>query len=519
MSGVEEKIDLLSIANFQISTPENKQLVLIPQLSVKPGEIHAIIGESGSGKSLTLLSIIGLLNPKLVQSGTILFDEHTNVLNLAEKEWLTLRGKAIGMVFQEPMTALNPQQTCGKQLMEAAKIHGASQLKAQELISAKFLDLGLQSLQDRILESYPHQLSGGQRQRVMIAIACLHNPPLILADEPTTALDSVSRKAVMDDLYRLCKKQGSALLWVSHELDLVAAYADSVTVLRKGELLDQGMKQDVLGFSQYEMDSVMVENANPRNQYVKELLSALPKDKPALRNQDFSMVSKVLTIKDIVKIYPNKRSSNFRALNSVSIDLHSGETTALVGLSGSGKSTLAKILVGLEKITQGEIWLNGKKLPKNPPTGIQMVFQDPYSSLNPNQTARMALVEIFKQVCKQNALEAELSAKKAMEEVGLSEQLLESWPHELSGGQRQRLCIAKALATQPQVLILDEAVAALDPIVQKQVLELLVQLQNQRGIAYLFITHNLHVARNIAHKIVYLENGEFRALPRDWDVV
>jgi len=226
-----------------------------------------------------------------------------------------------------------------------------------------------------------------------------------------------------------------------------------------------------------------------------------------------------LTIKDIVKIYPNKRSSNFRALNSVSIDLHSGETTALVGLSGSGKSTLAKILVGLEKITQGEIWLNGKKLPKNPPTGIQMVFQDPYSSLNPNQTARMALVEIFKQVCKQNALEAELSAKKAMEEVGLSEQLLESWPHELSGGQRQRLCIAKALATQPQVLILDEAVAALDPIVQKQVLELLVQLQNQRGIAYLFITHNLHVARNIAHKIVYLENGEFRALPRDWDVV
>ena len=173
----------------------------------------------------------------------------------------------------------------------------------------------------------------------------------------------------------------------------------------------------------------------------------------------------------------------------------------------------------MEKITEGEVWLKGKKLSPKPPTGIQMVFQDPYSSLNPNQTARMALVEIFKQVGKQTSEESELSARKAMEEVGLSENLMDSWPHELSGGQRQRLCIAKALATQPQVLILDEAVAALDPIVQKQVLELLVQLQNQRDIAYLFITHNLHVARNIAHKIVYLDNGKLGSLPNAWDVI
>ena len=519
MPGVEEKIDLLSVTNFQISTSGNKQLVSIPQLSVKPGEIHAIIGESGSGKSLTLLSAIGLLNPKLIQLGTISFAEHTNVLNLSEKVWLTLRGKAIGMVFQEPMTALNPQQTCGKQLIEAAKIHGANQQKAHELISSKFLDLGLQSIQERILESYPHQLSGGQRQRVMIAIACLHNPPLILADEPTTALDSVSRKAVMDDLYRLCKKQGSALLWVSHELDLVAEYADSITVLRKGELLDQGMKQEVLGLGQYDKSIEILENAIPRNSYVKELLSALPKNNPALRNRDFPMFSLVLSVNDVVKIYSSKRSPNFRALDAVSLSLYSGETTALVGLSGSGKSTLAKILVGLEKITEGEVWLKGKKLSPKPPTGIQMVFQDPYSSLNPNQTARMALVEIFKQVGKQTSEESELSARKAMEEVGLSENLMDSWPHELSGGQRQRLCIAKALATQPQVLILDEAVAALDPIVQKQVLELLVQLQNQRDIAYLFITHNLHVARNIAHKIVYLDNGKLGSLPNAWDVI
>ncbi len=519
MLGVEEKTELLSIANLQISTPENKGLVHLPQLSVKPGEIHAIIGESGSGKSLTLLATIGLLSPKLVQSGTISFAKHTNVLDVSEKEWLLVRGKSIGMVFQEPMTALNPQQTCGKQLIEAAKIHGANQKQAQELIFNKFLDLGLQSLQARILESYPHQLSGGQRQRVMIAMACLHNPPLILADEPTTALDSVSRKAVMDDLFRLCKKQGSALLWVSHELDLVSEYADSISVLRKGELLDQGTKEEVLGIRLDDNKKNEIELANPRNPYVKELLSALPANNPELRAHDFSTVPTVLTVKDVVKVYPSTRKSTFRALNAITVDLHAGETMALVGLSGSGKSTLAKILVGLEKTTQGEVWLNGKKLPRNPPTGVQMVFQDPYSSLNPNQTARMSLVEIFKQVCRQTAEESELSAKKAMQEVGLSEHLLESWPHELSGGQRQRLCIAKALATQPQVLILDEAVAALDPIVQKQVLELLVQLQNQRGIAYLFITHNLHVARNIAHKIVYLENGELGPLPKTWDVI
>lgn len=508
---------LLCIESLKVTSLTGTGLLELPNLQLKPGEIHAVIGESGSGKSLTLLSVMGLLSKTLSCSGRIAFSECTNLLELQEKQWLSVRGKAIGMVFQEPMTALNPQQTCGKQLMESAKIHGVTHWEATEKVRGKLGDLGLGEIAERIEGSFPHQLSGGQRQRVMIAMACMHNPPLILADEPTTALDSVSRKAVMDDLYHLCKKQGSALLWVSHELDLVAQYADTVSVLKRGELLDQGTKQDVLGSIQ--PTSIGSLNSVPRSEYVKELLDALPQDNPSLRTLKFNDNSPILQVESLRKTYPTRAGKPMLALNGISIKLHAGETIALVGLSGSGKSTLAKILVGLERYSEGDILLKGKKLSKKPPTGIQMVFQDPYSSLNPNQTAQMALMEIFQKVGNKTADEAVMESEKALLEVGLDKNYLKSWPHELSGGQRQRLCIAKALATQPEVLILDEAVAALDPIVQKQVLQLLSNLQKQRNIAYLFITHNLHVARSIAHKIVYLERGELKDLPASWDQI
>jgi len=512
---------LLSIQKLQISTSTGSLLLDFPQLNLRSGEVHAIIGESGSGKSLTLLTTMGLLTNSLKRIGKISFQGFEDLLEIKEEQWLSVRGNSIGMIFQEPMTALNPQITCGNQLKESAKIHGVSGELGEQRIKQKLSDLGLGSMVERIMNSYPHQLSGGQRQRVMIAMACMHDPPLILADEPTTALDSISRKAVMDDLLNLCKKQGSALLWVSHEMDLVAKYADSISVLKKGKLLDQGSKSEVLGLKFIQETNPLegVHHNQPRTEYVKALMDALPADAPDLRDVKFDSSLEVLSVEAVHKSYKQSKGSPWIALKGINLQLHAGETLALVGLSGSGKSTLAKILVGLESYTSGLVTLKGKKLKAKPPTGVQMVFQDPYSSLNPNQSVKNALMEIFIHGLRLSADKALAASEKALAEVGLEASFLNAWPHELSGGQRQRLCIAKALATEPEVLVLDEAVAALDPIVQKQVLDLLVNLQKQRQIAYVFITHNLHVAKSIAHKIVYLENGILGDLPRSWEQV
>jgi peptide/nickel transport system ATP-binding protein/glutathione transport system ATP-binding protein len=299
----------------------------------------------------------------------------------------------------------------------------------------------------------------------------------------------------MNDLQRVCREQGSALLWVSHELDLVQQYAESITVLRKGTSVDQGPIQQILG-----------ENAQP---YVKELLQAMPHGKwvGELQSQ-----LPVLKITNLSKEYGDGLLK-VTALQQFEEVLMPGETLSVVGLSGSGKSTLAKLLVALESPTRGEIYLNDHSIPTKPPTGIQMVFQDPYASLNPNFTALEAVQEVVDFV--ENATENDRAAQ-LLTEVGFDLRLCHSYPHQMSGGQRQRLCIARALASNPKVLILDEAVAALDPLVQKQVLDLLIQLQKERQLAYLFITHNLEVAQAISHRIVFLEKGEKKPLPADW---
>jgi peptide/nickel transport system ATP-binding protein len=425
--------------------------------------------------------------------------EGVELVGLQDDVWQTLRGKRIGMVFQEPMSALNPQMKCGKQLMESAMIHEPNVDIAKEKVHRKLDQMGLGEIKERIMKSYPHQLSGGQRQRVMIAMACVHEPPLILADEPTTALDSLARQQVMADLQRVCKEQGSALLWVSHELDLVKQYAENVTVLRRGVCVTQGTCSDVF--------------SDQAHGYVRELLNAMPKG--VWVNPIESQVP-VLEINHLTKEYGDKPNT-VKALLQFNEVLMQGETLSVVGLSGSGKSTLAKLLVALELPTAGEMLLNQRALLKRPPTGIQMVFQDPYSSLNPNAKAIDAVLEVVEWVNKGNTLtDHREKAMLLLEEVGFDLRLSEAYPHQMSGGQRQRLCIARALASEPKVLILDEAVAALDPLVQKLVLEMLLELQKKRGLSYVFITHNLEVARAISHRIIYLEKGEKKALPEEW---
>ncbi len=488
---------LLKIQDLQIHAGSNS-LVHLPNLQLESGEMHGVVGESGSGKSITLFVIMGLISNQLKVSGSVQF-EGVELLGLQDDVWQTLRGKRIGMVFQEPMSALNPQMKCGKQLMESAMIHEPNVDIAKEKVDRKLDQMGLGEIKERIMKSYPHQLSGGQRQRVMIAMACVHEPPLILADEPTTALDSLARQQVMADLQRVCKEQGSALLWVSHELDLVKQYAENVTVLRRGVCVTQGTCSDVF--------------SDQAHGYVRELLNAMPKG--VWVNPIESQVP-VLEINHLTKEYGDKPNT-VKALLQFNEVLMQGETLSVVGLSGSGKSTLAKLLVALELPTAGEMLLNQRALLNRPPTGIQMVFQDPYSSLNPNAKAIDAVLEVVEWVNKGNTLtDHREKAMLLLEEVGFDLRLSEAYPHQMSGGQRQRLCIARALASEPKVLILDEAVAALDPLVQKLVLEMLLELQKKRGLSYVFITHNLEVARAISHRIIYLEKGEKKALPEEW---
>ncbi len=482
---------IIQIENLKIQDGA-KTLLYLPKFECNQSEIHALIGESGSGKSLTLLTIMGLLPKKLKATGTVTLNtsqKSIDLLSIPQKEFQKIRGKLIGMVFQEPMSALNPQMTCGKQLIEAFAVHNQQKGQAIEIIQQKLEKVGLGSISQRVFEAYPHQLSGGQRQRVMIAMASLHNPLVLLADEPTTALDSFSRKNVMDDFVKIAKEMGSALIWVSHELDLVSNYANQITVLRKGEFIEFGSVEEVMH--------------HPKHEYVKQLIEAVPKP----RVPQISSNEPILSIKNVSKIY-GRGANQVEALKDFSVELCAGETLAVIGTSGSGKSTLAKLLVALEKKTKGIIELYHKEIPEIAPTGIQMVFQDPYASLNRNHTAIFAVSEIIqlKQPLKSKQ-EIETMAISFLRDVGFDERLINAYPDQMSGGQRQRLCIAKALSTNPEVLILDEAVAALDPLIQKQILELLTDLQKRHQLVYIFITHNLDVAMSLADKWCYLDGG------------
>lgn len=491
--------NLISIENLRIES-KGKTLLNLPSFTSTLGEVHAVLGESGSGKSLLLKCLIGLLPDNLTAKGKLQIEFQQSHLNSENhwnrKNWPQIRGKHIGMVFQEPLSALNPQMTCGAQLAEAWAIHAEpKEKKSESEIRVRLSDVGLGEDIDRILKSYPHQLSGGQRQRVVIAMATLHKPRIILADEPTTALDFFSRKRVLTDLVNVIRKFNSTLIWVTHELDVVADFADSITVLRKGALIQSGSVKEVL-------------NEKP-HEYVMQLINAIPQRKRLEENNE----KPSLSIENLGKIYPN----NTRALRSFNSNLAPGETLAVIGTSGSGKSTLAKILVALETPSEGLITLNGKPLSQIPPTGIQMVFQDPFSSLNRRHTAINAMLEVRKVCFPLESYEERLKrVEQGLDEVVLDRELWEKRPTEMSGGQRQRLCIAKALASNPQILILDEAVAALDPLVQEQVLKLLKKIQKERRLIFVFITHDLAVASHVADKMIFLERGQIKEIPEEW---
>ena len=500
---------VLSIENLTVGLPswsDRKNAVSNVSLDIRRNEILCVVGESGSGKSVMSKAILRLLPAPHVRvtGGRILF-EGKDLLEFNDAEMRAVRGGRISMIFQEPMVALNALMRVGRQVDEVLEVH--TSLKASER-RARVLEL-LRDVHlpepERIINSYPHELSGGQRQRVMIAMALAVEPALIIADEPTTALDVTTQAQILHLIKELQRTRGTAVLFITHDFGVVAEIADRVAVMRHGELVEIGQASDVLN--------------NPQADYTKALVAAVPSMTPRERDAGENNVP-LLVVRDLEKTYGRDRGwlsrggRTVKAVQKVSLEVGRGRSLALVGESGSGKSTLARCIIGLEEPDGGEILLDGERisgLSRNEMRplrrNLQMVFQDPFASLNPRHRVGniIALGPVIQGVSQEQAL---VEARELLQLVGLKPEAAERYPHEFSGGQRQRIGIARALAVKPKLIIADEPVSALDVSVQKQVLELLDELRRTLNLSMLFITHDLRVAATVCEEIAVMQNGQ-----------
>jgi peptide/nickel transport system ATP-binding protein len=470
-------------------------------LSIAAGEMLCVVGESGSGKSMLAHSVMGLL-PTAVKAvaGSIQIGGR-DLLALDEAAMQGMRGREIGMIFQEPMTSLNPVMRVGEQIAETFEAHGLlDRTERQARAVALLTEVGLPD-PARIVKTYPHELSGGQRQRVMIAMALALKPRLLIADEPTTALDVTTQAQILHLIDDLRRKHGTAVLFITHDFGVVADIADRIAVLQHGVLVEEGLADDVLG--------------NPQHPYTKRLIAAVPSLNPPRRETKHG--AEALAVRGLSKTY--RRRSFFQpsrvvaAVDDVSFTLSKGETLGLVGESGSGKSTIGRCCLRLTESDQGQVVLNGVTLGalsrselRRMRGRIQMVFQDPYASLNPRQTIGRIIADgpVAQGMAAGEALR---KARDLLELVGLSENAIDRYPHEFSGGQRQRIGIARALALEPDVLVADEPVSALDVSVQEQILALIKTVQEKLGLAILFVTHDLRVAAQVCDRVIVLQQG------------
>ena len=498
---------ILSIRNLSVALPrggDRPHAVSAVSFDVAAGEIVCLVGESGSGKSVTASTVMRL-NPLPVDSGEILL-EGENVLAASSRRLRQLRGGRMSMIFQEPMTALNPAHRVGDQVAEILHAHnwsgsGSSRgLSVSERVEMLFNDVHLPD-PPKLMRAYPHQLSGGQRQRVMIAMALALEPALLIADEPTTALDVTTQAQILSLLRELQRKRGTGVLFITHDFGVVADIADRVVVMRYGEVVESGRAEDVL--------------YRPQHEYTKMLIDAVPRLKP--RAAQPTAGQPVLTASGLNKIYTTasffKGTREVHAVNEVQIDLYKGQTLGIVGESGSGKSTAARCVARLIEPTSGKVILDGEDIAHLDERRlhpyrrrIQVVFQDPYRSLNPRRTVGEAIIEgpLNYGISRADALKR---ARDLLDTVGIDTHALDRYPHQFSGGQRQRIAIARALAMQPEILVADEAVSALDVSVQAQVLELLEHIRDRFGISILFITHDLRVAARLCDRIAVMQRG------------
>lgn len=522
---------MLEVKNLEISFKNSQPLVQQVSFSVEKNKTLGIVGESGSGKSISSLAILGLLPKTATVKGDLFFNQQP-LLGYNEQDYQKIRGNEIAMIFQEPMSSLNPTLTCGFQVAEMLQQH--TQLPNQEIkeeVISLFSKVKLPR-PEAIYNSYPHQISGGQKQRVMIAMAIACKPQLLIADEPTTALDVTVQKEIISLLKELQQEFEMGIIFISHDLALVSEIADSVVVMHKGKIVEKGSANHVF--------------LHPKENYTKALINSKPNTKKRLktlptvsdfinenidstiytdeeRNAFHQKIYKRPPLLEIVNLHKDfisnaswfSKPAIVKAVNDVSFKIYEGETLGLVGESGCGKTTLSRTVLQLEKATSGSILYKGtditkfsksafKKLRKE----IQIIFQDPFSSLNPRVTVGNAILEPMKvhHILNSNNERKEYVCN-LLEKVGLEASHFNRYPHEFSGGQRQRIGIARAIALQPKLIICDESVSALDVSVQAQVLNLLNQLKSEFNFTYIFISHDLSVVKYMADQLVVMNKG------------
>lgn len=537
------KTPILQVENLSISFGKNEVIHTI-SYQLNQNEILGIVGESGSGKSVSSLAILGLLpkNISKINSGKILYNE-VDLTSIQPKLFQQIRGKKIAMIFQEPMSSLNPSMTCGKQVQEILLQHTklSKQATKEETISL-FERVKLPDA-ERVYNAYPHEISGGQKQRVMIAMAISCKPDILIADEPTTALDVTVQKEIISLLKALQIETKMSIIFITHDLALISEIADRVLVMYKGAIVEQGLVSDIF--------------KNPAHNYTKALINSRPSLDTRLKKlptiQDFlnETISKeiitteqrkknheklystppLLEVVNVEKEYISKsgwftKPTSFKAVNDVSFKLYEGETLGLVGESGCGKSTLGNAILQLDKATAGQILYKGIDITKLPNSvikklrkDIQIIFQDPYSSLNPRIPVGEAIMEPMKVHKLYNSdSERREKAIEILNRVGLSEDYFNRYPHEFSGGQRQRIGIARTIALQPKLIVCDESVSALDISVQAQVLNLLNELKETFGFTYIFISHDLAVVKYMSDQLLVMNKGKIEELD-DADVI
>ena len=507
--------------------------------TLERGKTLGIVGESGSGKSVSSLALMGLLPKQATVSGSARLGD-TELLTLDEEGFRNIRGRRISMIFQEPMTSLNPVQKCGAQVMEILKAHQNIQ-STQSILKEKVIALFNEVLlprPEKIFDSYPHEISGGQKQRVMIAMALINEPDIIIADEPTTALDVTVQKTILDLLRDLQHRRGISIIFITHDLGVISQIADDILVMYRGKTIEQGPATEILHHPQQPYTQGLLACRPPMDSHprrlptVEDYLAGVEGSEKGVKGCEktnapaevLSSHSPLITVKSLTVEYTLKRSlfgrplQTLKGVDGISFDIMEGETLGLVGESGCGKSTLGRAMLRLIDHSAGSIFYRGTPLDKLSSKEmralrpkLQIIFQDPYSSLNPRITIGEAISEplrVHSGASGSSRTSGRERVLALMQQVGLQADWYNRYPHELSGGQRQRVCIARALILQPELVVCDESVSALDVSVQAQVLNLLNDLKEQYHYTYLFITHDLSVVHYMADRIMVMQKGK-----------